>query len=108
MKWYQLILLVTCFIILAYLGIYAALVIPIKVRFRKIHKYCEEFGERAEAEGIDRLYRELSSEELLKEYTKLSDEAHQNMKNDKVFAEKGCRAKIVADILNERNIKIPD
>jgi hypothetical protein len=75
--------------------------------YKKVYKYSEEYGEKIKNEGIAKEDAQMSTERLFFEMKKLEEESLKNQKDIKVFVEKGCKAKIMEDILNERNVEIP-
>lgn len=74
---------------------------------KRVLKYSEEYGEKLKREGIAKIYDQMSNENFFFELKKLEAEALNNKDDVNIFVECGCKAKIMEDILNERNVAIP-
>jgi hypothetical protein len=90
--------------------LFAFIMLPIKIRHRKMHKYAEEIGYNLRNSGVDKYYENLNTDELLTVYDELNNTSNTIDYKKELYSwsEVSCKAKLVEDVLNARGVTIPE
>jgi len=101
------ILLMILLPIIIFSGIYAYIMIPIKMKMKMLSSYVNEYAEKLKSEGLDKYYDGLETQELINLYNELMINYESNKTDLMQIAETGCKVKFIEDILTKRNVNVP-